>query len=239
MNKERERQAVEDLRRLDANFPAGVIEEHEVPDFIVRAESSCLGIEVTEYFRPERPMGSHPKEQEALTHQITDRATTLCRERGAPPLWAAVSFTHGVRLLKRDVEVAAAAIADTCMLGGGRVVNEGQLPPSIDDITVHLLGPKHDATVTAVGTTWVPPADENELARIVASKEAKLDAYRSACDAVWLLIVIDGFQLSSMTETPTNIAPIPSSFDRVLVLHDRQTITVLAGDAMVDAKGTR
>ena len=54
MNKERERQAVEDLRRLDANFPAGVIEEHEVPDFIVRAELSCLGIEVTEYFRPER-----------------------------------------------------------------------------------------------------------------------------------------------------------------------------------------
>lgn len=224
MNKGRERQAVEDLRRLDANFPAGVIEEHEVPDFIVRADSSCVGIEVTEYFRPERPMGSHPKEQEALMHHITDRATTLCREHGAPPLWAVVSFTRGVRLLKPDVEVAAAAIARTCMLGGGRVVNEGQLPASIDDITVHLLGPKHDATVTAVGTTWVPPADENELARIVASKEAKLAAYRSSCDTIWLLIVIGGFQLSSMTETPVNVGPIKSSFDRLLLLHDRHTV---------------
>jgi len=228
MDKERERQAVEDLRRLYANFPAGVIEEHETPDFIVRADSSCIGIEVTEYFRPERPMGSHPKEQEALTHLITDRATTLCRKRGAPPLWAVVLFAHGVRLLKRDVEIVAAAIADTCMLGSGRVVNGGQLPPSIDDITVHLLGPKHDATVTAVGTTWVPAADENELARIVASKEARLLAYRSSCSTVWLLIVIDGFQLSSMTETPVNVAPIESSFDRVLLLHDRHTVIDLS-----------
>lgn len=86
MNKERERRAVDDLQLLYADFPCGIAEEHEVPDFIMRAGSSCVGIEVTEYLRPERPMGSHPKEQEALTHQITDRATTLCAERGAPPL---------------------------------------------------------------------------------------------------------------------------------------------------------
>lgn len=104
-----------------------------------------------------------------------------------------MSFTHGVRLLKRDVEVAAAAIANSCMLGDGRVVNEGQLPPSINDIAVHLLGPQHEATVTTAGTTRMPAVDLNELARIVASKEAKLDAYRSSCGTVWLLIVIDGF----------------------------------------------
>ncbi len=106
------------------------------------------------------------------------------------------------------------------MAGVGRVVNNCQLPPSIEDITIHPLGPAHAGTVTAIGTTWVPPADEHELARIVASKEAKIDAYRNACATVWLLIVIDSFQLSSMTEKPTNLTPIASSFDRVLLLHD-------------------
>jgi hypothetical protein len=229
MNKESERRAVEDLRRLYTGFPAGAVEEHEVPDFIVRTDSSRFGIEVTEYFRPERPTGTRLKEQEALQHHITDRATALCVERGAPPLWGVVSFANGVRITKRDIDVVATAIAEACMHGkGGLLVNEGQLPACIDDIRFHPIGARHVAMISAIGTTWPPPVDERELGRIVASKEPKLAAYRKSCSTVWLVIVIDGFQLSSMTEAPTDLAPIATSFDRVLLLHDRSTVIVLA-----------
>jgi hypothetical protein len=229
MNKARERRAVEDLQQLYADFPPGEIEDSEVPDFLVRSNGACVGIEVCEYFRPERPLGSHPKEQEALAHQIANRATEICVERGATPFWAPVSVEQGVRLFKRDVEPLASAIASAIMTRDADFIrNDGQLPLCVRDIVVYPLGRKHAPSVTIIGTTWPPPLDIEELARIVAGKEAKLHAYRKKCATVWLLIVVDGFQLSSMTETPTALPAMTSAFDRVLVLHDRRTVVVLS-----------
>jgi hypothetical protein len=230
MNKARERLAVEDLQRLSADFPPGTIEDGEVPDFLVRNNGACVGIEVCEYFRPERPLGSPPMEQEALAHQIAERATEICVERGAAPFWAPVSFEHGVRLRKHDVEPVANAIASAINTRAADFIrNDGQLPPWVDDIVVHPLGPMHTPSVTIIGTTWVPEIDLGELARIIAGKELKLDAYRKKSATVWLLIVVDGFRMSSVTETPTALPAMPSAFDRVVVLHDRTTVAVLAG----------
>jgi hypothetical protein len=230
VNKARERQAVEDLQRLYADFPPGDIEDGEVPDFLVRGDAACVGIEVCEYYRPERPLGSHPKEQEALAHHITERATEICIARGATPFWAPVTFEHGVRLRKRDVEPVASAIASAILARDAEVIrNDGQLPPCVSDIVVHPLGPDHAATVSVIGTTWVPAIDVEELTRIIAGKELKLDAYRKKCATTWLLIVVDGFQLSSMTEAPTVLPAMTSAFDRVIVLHDRTTVAILAG----------
>jgi len=230
VNKARERLAVEDLQRLSADFPPGTIEDGEVPDFLIRSDADCIGIEVCEYFRPERPLGSPLKEQEALAYQITNRATEICVERGAPPFLAPVSFEHGVRLRKRDVEPVASAIASAILARDVDCIqNEGQLPECVSQIVVHPLGPMHTPSVTIIGTTWVPEIDLGELARIVAGKERKLDAYRKRCATVWLLIVVDGFQLSSMTEPPSALPPMTSAFDRVVVLHDRTTVVTLAG----------
>ena len=87
----------------------------------------------------------------------------------------------------------------------------------------------HTPSVTIIGTTWVPEIDLGELARIIAGKDRKLDAYRKKCAIVWLLIVVDGFRMSSVTEAPIALAAMPSAFDRVLVLHDRTAVAVLAG----------
>jgi hypothetical protein len=224
MNKERERQAIDDVKRLDPEFPPGTIEPGEAPDFVVRTDRSCVGIEVCEYFRPERPLGSHPKEQEALTHHITDRATARAIEAGVPPCWVVVTFERNVRLLKRDIDTVADAIVDAIRTGRTYLRNNGKLPSCIDDIVVHPLPAGKELLVAPIGTTWVPPTDADELARLIATKEGKLPAYRARCDVVWLLIVIDGFQLSSMTERPTSLPSIATAFDRVLVLHDRTTV---------------
>jgi hypothetical protein len=228
MNKEQERRAIEDLRRVDPGFPDGIIDEGEAPDFIVRGADGCVGIEVCEYFRTERPLGSHPKEQEALGHQVTARATALAIERGLPACWAVVSFTHGIRLLKRDVEPTADAIVTAIERAPGTMIrNDGDLPACIDDIVIHPLAAKHAPFVSSIGTAWAAPLEDDELTRIVRGKEGKLAAYQRRCPTVWLLIVIDGFQLSSMTERPTALSPIATAFDRVLVLHDRTAVLTM------------
>jgi hypothetical protein len=141
-----------------------------------------------------------------------------------------VSFEHGVRLRKRDTEPVAIAIASAILTrDADRIQNDGQLPPCVSQIVVYPLGPKHAPTVTFSGATWPPPLDVDELARIIAGKELKLDTYRKKSATVWLLIVVDGFQLSSMTEAPTTLPAMPSAFDRVVVLHDRTTVATLTG----------
>jgi len=229
VNKGRERQAVEDLQQLFSDFPPGEIEDGEAPDFLVRSGGACVGIEVCEYFRPERLLGSPLREQEALAQQIAGRATEICVERGASPFWAPLSLEHDVRLHKRDVEHVARAIALAILARHADYIrNDGQLPTCVSDIVVHKLGPKHAPSITIIGTTWLPPLDHEELVRIIAGKEAKLDAYRKKCATVWLLIVVDGFQLSSMTEMPSVLQTMKSSFDRVVLLYDRRTVAVLA-----------
>jgi len=235
MNKDRERRAIDDLKRLDPVFPPGTIEPSEAPDFIVRSDGGCVGIEVCEYFRPERPLGSHPKEQEALTHHITDRATARAVELGLPPCWVVVTFERDVRLLKRDIGAVADAIVDAIRTPNRTYVrNDGQLPSCIDDIVVHPLPADKELLVAPIGTTWVPPTDADEIARLIARKEGKLSAYRARCNVVWLLIVIDGFQLASMAERPTNLPPIVTAFDRVLILHDRATVHDIGGDGLAE-----
>ena len=231
MNKARERQAINDLKKLYAEFPSGAVAEGESPDFIVGDGDACVGIEVCEYFRPERPHGAHPMEQEALKHRIVDRASQLCADRGQRGFLAPVTFTPEARISKVDVESLASAIVNA--IGNhtetAAIQNNGQRPECIDDIYVYFLGDKHDGTVTYVDTTWLPPLDLEELTRIIMAKESKLSEYRKRCSTIWLLIIIDGFRLSSVVETPDEWPLVPSAFDRVLILHDRRIVARVSG----------
>lgn len=230
MNKERERRAIADLRRLYPEFPLGSIDEGESPDFVVRGAGSTVGIEVCEYFRPERPLGAHPMEQESLKHRIVDRATEICKTAGARGFLAPVAFARDVRITKRDAEEVARAVAQAILTRPAAFIeNDGQLPACVEDVRVYDVGDKHEATVTYVDTTWLPPLDAAELARLVVAKEAKLVEYRQRCATAWLLIVVDGFRLSSWSEAPHLWPHLTSAFDRVLLLHDRRIVARIAG----------
>lgn len=224
MKKARERRALDDLRELLPDFPSGDIEETESPDFIVRDGECSIGIEVCEYFRPERSAGAYPVEQEALRQRIVDRASQICAERRMRGLLVPVSFRRDVRIFKQNVDVIATAIVNAIELRNCHVSDEQTTAGCIDELWVHDIGEKHEAAVTRADTTWLPPLDVEELTRMIAVKESKLAAYRQRCASVWLLIVIDGFRVSSMIETPETWPKVASAFDRVLVLHDRRIV---------------
>lgn len=227
MKKARERRALDDLRELLPDFPSGDIEETESPDFIVRDGERSTGIEVCEYFRPERAAGTFPVEQEALRQRIADRASQICAERGIRGLLVPVSFHRNARIFKQNVDVIATAIVNAIELRNRTVSDEETPAGCIDELWVHDIGEKHEAAVTRADTTWLPPLDVEELTRMIAAKESKLASYRQRCANVWLLIVIDGFRVSSMIETPETWPKLASAFDRVVVLHDRRIVARL------------
>lgn len=229
MKKARERRALDDLRGLLTDFPAGEIEETESPDFIVWTPNGSIGIEVCEYFRPERVGGAYPVEQEALRQRVVDRASQICADRGIRGLVAPIMFRRDVRIFKQNVEAIAAAVVDAVESGNHHEFNEQTPANCVDELWVHDIGEKHDAAVTSADTTWLPPLDVEELARIIAVKESKLAAYRQRCASIWLLVVIDGFRVSSMIETPATWPQLPSTFDGVFVLHDRRILARIDG----------
>lgn len=227
-----EKRATERLKELYPEFPEGIIEYDEEPDARVRTQVGCTGIEITDYFRPEQQNGSPLQEQESLTHSVASRASALYPST-EPPVWATLMFTKDVRLSKRDVNSIAAslvaAVREATGSGRSRVANEGQLPESIDAIVLYPLGVGKTTEFTVAGTTWPPEIDHDEVARIIAGKERKLPAYRKACAPVWLLIVVNGFRLSSMTSSPAGLEnAFQSTFDRVLLLHDDRTVVRVA-----------
>jgi hypothetical protein len=212
------------LRDLLPDFPTGKIEETESPDFVVGAPDGSIGIEVCEYFRPERSAGAYPVEQEALRQRIVDRASQICAERGIRGLLVPVTFRRDIRILKQHVDATATALVDAIELGNHHDFDEHPTASCIDGFWVHDIGEKHEATFTRADTTWPPPLNIEELTRIITAKESKLAAYRRRCTRVWLLIVIDGFRVSSVIETPETWPKVASTFDRVLVLLDRRIV---------------
>lgn len=227
-----EKRATERLKQLYPDFPKGAVEYGEEPDVRVRDGSSCTGIEITEYFRPEMQVGSPLQEQESLAHLVVNRSAALYLPSEAPIL-AAVTFAKDVRITKRDVEPLAQALVRTAHRGARsatrHVSNDGTLPNAIVAVAIYPLDRAQATAFIALGSTWPPEVDREEVQRIITSKEQKLQRYKKECAEVWLVIVLNGFRVASMTSSPMNLdMAFGSSFARVLILQDDHAIVRIA-----------
>ncbi len=222
----RERAAVETFKKLLPAFPDGQIVSGEEPDFTV----GDLGIEVIEYFRPDNVAGSPLQEQEALRHRITTAATNGCKLANAN-VFVTAFFNRSERIRKKDVETVATAIVSVAVAfaasaGVQQTINNvGQLPACID--TLVLAGPVGEPFATSTDAVWVSEITSDELRTMVIGKEERLSAYRRRCSKVWLLIVVNGFRLSSIAQLPRRLPFVASGFDGVYVLHDSRRVVSL------------
>src|ERR1051326_4176007 len=85
---------------------------------------------------------------------------------------------------------------------------------------LNVVAGAHDPYVTSTDVTWVREITHDELQNIATGKEKRIQSYRQRCSDVWLLIVVNGFRISSMAQLPKELREIISSFDRAFVLHD-------------------
>jgi hypothetical protein len=223
----RELRAFETLRAIDCSLPLGDLVlgvAGEEPDFLIKADETTLGVEVTEYFTPSVAKRPSLKAREKITDEIAREATRECRAAGLKNLWASVEFHDDTEIRKGEVAAIAKSIASivtpaaTHRLPTLRVNRRDQLPRGVVDIWAHH---RNNVEEPFVGPAWggrVAPADENELSRLVARKEEKLNVYRRHCSAVWLLLLVDPYSAASMAYVPAEFRLRSSGFDRVTAL---------------------
>lgn len=208
--KRRERIHLERLQALRPELLAGDLEESEKPDFLVRSACGKItGVEVTELFHPSRPGESPLQAQEALRARIVSLAWRKYDQLNEPPVQVGLIFSDTYPLSKRKVgQIADMVVAVVRLhrppLGEGAEIEydratHSYFPRELAVILVHCIEGVDESYWSAPGAVYVPPIGAKELREVVQAKSRLADVYRERCQDLWLLIVSDGWQLSSCT----------------------------------------
>ena len=225
----RERKHLERFRATCAVFPAGDISESECPDFLVATNHGILGIEHRDYHWDEKDSSGSPlRQQENLRQKVLWNAIRIYESRGLPHLDVRVDWsTNHYITSKREKELRTILVD----------LVTSHLPEQNGCILIECPSPdweKLPEEITAVriarfdglsGNHWnfsrggyLQEATVNQLHTLITEKEQKLPTYRFACPAgVWLLIVADGSQPSSLIEPNAAMTTFQfeTAFDRV------------------------
>lgn len=221
---------LERFKSFITDFPNGRLVPTEEPDFLVHCENRVIGIELTDLYR-ETPRGKVPQQaSEAMRNRVVARAKEIYADRNQPPVLVSFFLDDRVHIKKIEVEQIAMELADLVSDNIPEVNSIVEVPsdwqyirklPSIlHKISVRRLDVVTKTFFSAPGATWLVSVGREDIERALASKEAKLTAYRTRCDEAWLVINADiepmstwfNFDSASLQERFT------SAFDRVFVV---------------------
>lgn len=223
-----ERHYFERVRSLLNDFPDGVVEACEEPDFLVRG-ARVVGIEITELHRLPDGQPIPPQGRQADRERVVQRAKAIYDNKGLPVIDCLVQMKD-VSLHARDFEPLAQAIATLAernmpAMGEWKVgyptwTAERSFPDQVDRIRVARFEYMKENFFGTSGTTWVVPLSPEDVQRALIAKEKKHAAYLTKCDEAWLIIVIDATSLSTWFDGVQQLygATFRTPFTRVLVL---------------------
>ena len=215
--------------------PVGERDYGDKPDLLIRTQSGTIGIEHTRLYWPTAGQEMPLQALEALQQRAVDLAWKAFEERGGPPLVVHVRFNNRV-IRKSEVRNVAdrirAVVARVNLPRGEKQTIEGWrlrraepgvLPVQIDEI--RILNPDFPEPESLWGVPWggaIPVLTKEQLQAEIAQKETKLPEYRKICDSLWLLLVADGFTLSTHFKLPDDIREMifVSGFDRAFFFHN-------------------
>jgi len=147
--------------------------------------------------------------------------------RAAPALHVGVYFNHHRRLLKRDIQPLARAIAASIMNAPTpRSSNEpvelpwGQRPQATSGILIHPSIDGKDRLWHADMGGMVADIGVQQVADALRAKARTAAKARSRCDELWLVIVNDAFSRAAPAEITTEAteAVYEGPFDKLLWL---------------------
>jgi hypothetical protein len=228
MKKELERWQLERFKKTCSSFPEGKIIESERPDFLIDTSAGIVGIELTQLYRSDSHTALPPKATESLRQQIVDRAHGLYKETGGHPLWVTVFFNLASELRQSLVPELASRVADlvTAAHAGmnARIKLEAEsdtseFPDEIASIHIRRLPILTEGFWNTWGVGFVPTYNPDQLQKIIEKKEKSISSYRDRCDAIWLVIVVGGFAISSIVNFEDDVYhhSYTTAFDRVFV----------------------
>lgn len=206
------------------------IEPHEVPDFIIRTPSGILGIEVTNYYIPTPANGRPRQEQESLRSQVLEKAKALHAEFLNKPFRVSVFFNCYSPIRKSQVSDIARRLA--ALVSNHRpslweridVQWEDGLSTLPELAALAITGYPDDMNSewVAPDANYLPNVTTEEIQRIVDDKTNRSSDYPREVASKWLLIVLDGFAMSSTAKiTPELIAhPFKGKFERLFLFEN-------------------
>ncbi len=229
--KQREREDLEEFRALYSDFPLGEIIACEEPDFLIRTDTTTIGIELLEYNRKERgSQSSLIRQKESFHESLADKAKAEFEGKHQVPLQV-IFHGHGHlhsandkqfdQLVRSAAELVASKIPGE--VSGKIILGPDELADRHIGAVVHVMSIRRlkPGTQGAWSFAEAGPADldSDELQREIATKESKVEKYLEQCSAVWLLIVTGGRHIATMAVLSDNLKQhcFESHFERILV----------------------
>ena len=232
--KDREWDCLQSFSKCFPEFPQGRMVPTENPDFLVHTQNGILGIELTLLHR-ETPDAKHPmQEQEVLGRQVLQKASELYDQKHLPPIHMSVHFNPQYRLVKLEVPDTARAVLDLVLATGTSSrfelketeENTEHWPQQIARI-VGLRNPSlTKRTWSPTDAGCVPDLHPDLVQMVISRKNRRVQDYRRRCTEIWLLLVADGFGISSTVTVTHHVTRhnYDSEFDRIFLFQrfDRQ-----------------
>lgn len=187
-------------------FPQGKIIESEKLDFLIRDGAKILGIEHTVIYEEKNAYGVIPKEQDSLKNAVLHSAQEIYKAKYKDPLLISVLFDERIKLGRKKVNELGKIIAEIAAYNSkidfGRMFcindNNAELPDEILEIILHKFESTKSVNVNNPKCVWVKTLGPNELKNRIFKKETLITEYRSECDEIWLLMVVDKFDPASI-----------------------------------------
>lgn len=203
---------MEEARRASTLFPAGRLQPHEIPDFLLFADRT-IGVEVTELCREE------PRAEAGRLSKVPDRAKVLYAQRPqAEPVDVSAAFWRAENV---HFNILTKSLSDFVYANRGAKGTgiKKNLPEGFCHIGI--FEPLRDEPKWHAGRafdTIVAPKDL--IGARIAEKNGRVKDYKLSAPEVWLLIVNDQFLgPGEVYARPDHLAQwkFPFDFDKVLL----------------------
>lgn len=200
----RERVHIEEFIRHWPTLAGATLNRTLRPDFIVSRSVQRIGIEHTELFRDAgTPHGSALRATERAEDRVARFACQQYEKAGHPAVHVTFHWQYHrpvtpgrVKPLASEIAMFVArhvpAVGETMFVCLSHPLWE-ELPRELDAIHVGRFGDGARNFWASTRGTAVPKLTVGDVERAIMRKEPRIPAYRTVCDELWLLLVMDGF----------------------------------------------
>lgn len=232
--KARERIHLNLFKELNSEFPGQTIIDHESPDFLIPiANGKTIGIEIIDYIRGQNSSGSIMRETESLRKRLISNSQTEFEKTDKTPLEVLFHFYPGKRLDSRDFPGLSKEITNfvsksipekekgwvQITLNRRNTPQNSKFHNWIAWIRIFRHASSEPSFWSNSDSGWIDTG-KTEIHQIIQGKESKITSYRKNCDEIWLLIIADGKEMSSIValEDEVKNGGFQTQFEKVFFL---------------------
>lgn len=200
------------------------IEKSESPDFLFDYNGRRIGVEHTELFLDkEYPLQA----KESVEDDIAKLAEEYSNQKGYFPSRTKILFGDIKGLNKSQRKEVAQNLSDYVqferLASSKEAFHQMELHPrarQVNTIYSTLMPKDLENHYFAVRAGWVKINATKEAADALVRKSKKISAYRKKCNEVWLLVVADGRNPSSLLGKNEGVDPLATlhGFDRAFFM---------------------